>query len=253
MPAIARDIKNLISRKLLRNGDWFREQEELRERFYSRFLTESDVAFDIGANVGNRTVVFSRLSRIVVAVEPQDHCMAVLRRNFGKNPKVKLVAKAVGPQEGRAEMFLCDVNCMSSLSPAWITTVRQSGRFSDLRWERKRTVDVTTLDKLINEFGMPAFIKVDVEGYEYEVMRGLSTPVKALSFEFVPEYLQCCYQCVDHLSTLGTVHFNYSIGESMQFELPSWVGATDIKSNLSQFTYDPAVWGDIYACFENAN
>lgn len=251
--ALGRDIKNFVSRKLRRNGNWFREQEELRTRFYAGFLSENDIAFDVGANMGNRTVVFSRLSRTVIAVEPQDHCLGVLRKQFANNPRVKLIAKAVGPKEGQAEMLLCDVNCMSSLSPTWISTVRRSGRFADLRWERKRTVDVTTLDKLIMEFGMPAFIKIDVEGYEYEVLRGLSRPVKALSFEFIPEYLQCCYQCVDYLSSLGTARFNYSMGESMQLAMPAWVEAAEIKHRLSRFTYDPAVWGDIYACFENAN
>lgn len=248
--ALARDIRNFLNRKLRRNGDWFREQEELRTRFYAGFLDLNDVAFDVGANVGNRTAVFSRLSRTVVAVEPQDHCLAVLRKQFAGNPRVKLVPKAVGPQEGQAEMFLCNVNCMSSLSRAWISTVRRSGRFADLKWERKRTVEVTTLDKLIMEFGLPAFIKVDVEGYEYEVLRGLSRPVKALSFEFVPEYLQGCYQCVDHLSSLGTARFNYSMAESMRLALPAWVEPAEIKHRLSQFTYDPAVWGDIYARFE---
>jgi len=241
-------LKSTLAR--LRRKLSFPEQEELRTMFYAQFMGENDLTFDIGANVGNRTVVFARLSRIVVAVEPQDGCLAVLRNQFGGNPKVKLVHKAVGPQEGQAEIFLCNANCLSSFSPGWIAAVRKSGRFAGLQWSHKHTVGVTTLDKLITQFGMPTFIKIDVEGYEYEVLQGLSRPVKALSFEFVPEYVQYSYRCVDHLSSLGKVRFNYSMGECMQLALPTWVATAELKRRLSQFTYSPAVWGDIYARFD---
>lgn len=250
LSTVSTDLLNSMLAKLRSNRPELREKEELRAAFYAQFMSKNDLTFDVGANVGNRTAVFARLSRTVVAVEPQDRCLAVLRRQFGRNPHVRLVGKAVGPQEGQGEILLCNANTMSSFSPAWVSAVRKSGRFPDLKWEHKRTVTVTTLDKLITEFGLPAFIKIDVEGYEYDVLQGLSQPVKVLSFEFVPEYLQCCYRCVDHLLSLGTVRFNYSMGESMQLALATWVDAAEIKHQLLQFTYPQ--WGDIYVRFEGA-
>jgi FkbM family methyltransferase len=217
--------------RLRQKRSWLREQRELRAiraLFYSRFMGEDDLIFDVGANVGDRTSVFASLSRTVVAVEPQNHCVAILHKQFDGNPKVKLVPKAVGSQEGQAEIFLCNEDSLSSLSPVWIAAVQKSGRFPANEWDRKHTVEVTTLDKLITEFGMPAFIKIDVEGYEYEVLRGLSKPIRALSFEFTPECLQYCYCSL----------------------LSAWVAAEEIKSQLSHFTDEPTAWGDVYARFE---
>ena len=45
-------------------------------------------------------------------------------------------------------------------------------------------VPVTTLDALIERHGVPSFVKVDAEGFEEEVLQGLSRSIKALSFEF---------------------------------------------------------------------
>jgi FkbM family methyltransferase len=225
------------------------EDDAQRYAFYSQFVEKSDVVFDIGANLGNRTRVFRRLARAVVAVEPQDECMANLRKQFGGGRRVKLVKKAVGTQEGLAEMLVCDAGAVSSLSSDWIEAVQTSGRFAGLEWNRKQTVEITTLDRLIDEFGMPSFIKIDVEGYEYEVLSGLTKPVKALSFEFTPEYLSHTFRCIEHLSALGEARFNYSLGETMQLSSPVWVSREQITVLLSQYANDHIVFGDVYARF----
>jgi hypothetical protein len=99
-----------------------------------------------------------------------------------------------------------------------VQAVRDSGGFSEFTWTGKQTIEVTTLDSLIEEFGSPGFIKIDVEGYEFEVLSGLSRPVRALSFEF-PEYLAAASQRVERLCSLGNTEFNYSLGASMKLAL----------------------------------
>ena len=166
------------------------------KEFYSQFISNKDVVFDIGANVGNRTRVFAELADLVVAVEPQYSCMESLQAEFKGNRKVILVREAAGAKEGRG--YLRPSGVLSSLSPSWIDAVKKSGRFSCHSWGDPYPVGITTLDRLIQIFGVPSFVKIDVEGYEPEVLRGLSSPVGALSYEFTPECPVYCDQLCSH-------------------------------------------------------
>jgi FkbM family methyltransferase len=222
-----------------------------RLSFYSQFINSEDTVYDVGANIGNRTKIFRRLAKRVIAIEPQEHCVAVLRRQFSKDSRVNIISKAAGSNLGVAQMFVGNADTLSSLSREWIDAVQQSGRFSHYAWRSQRQVELTTLDQLIAEYGFPSYIKIDVEGYEYEVLRGLSRAVRALSFEFTPEYLDSAFKCVEHLCLLGIFQFNYSVGESMELALPSWVSATQIKAELWKYRDDPSLFGDLYAKCQN--
>jgi FkbM family methyltransferase len=214
--------------------------------FYSQFIGPDDTVFDIGANVGNRTRVFVELAKVVVAVEPQESCMGILQSEFQGNPKVRLVCKAVGAQEGEAKINICPASTISSMSKPWMEAVQKSGRFGGLRWTESQSVGVTTLDRLMQEFGYPSFIKVDVEGYELEVLKGLSKPPQALSYEFTPEYLDDALGCSERLHQIGMQNFNYSLGESMRLELPCWVSREMLAGYLGRYE-DNVTFGDVYA------
>ena len=156
-------------------------------RFYRQFLGPGDVGFDIGAHVGSRVRAWRRLGARVVAVEPQPDCLRVLRLLFGRDPEVTLVPSAVGKTAGRARLGISTATpTVSSMSPDWIDTVAAADSFARVRWDRSIEVDVVTLDELIARHGEPAFCKIDVEGFEIDVLTGLSRPVRALSFEYLP-------------------------------------------------------------------
>jgi len=216
--------------------------------FYSQFLGKDDVAFDVGAFMGSRTRVFADLCRLTIAVEPQPHHAEELRKEFEPGGKVKVVAKALGSAPGSAEMSLNE--SISSLSRGWTDATYESGRFHGRKgWGANGiiTVEITTLEALIGEFGVPAFIKIDVEGYEYEVLKGLLRPVQALSFEFTPfEWLQDAFKCIGYLNHIGMARFNYSLGESMAMELPDWVPSVELAGRLARYR-DNVTFGDIYA------
>jgi FkbM family methyltransferase len=222
-------------------------QNAPRRQLYSQFMGRNDLTFDIGANEGNRTKVFAQLSRKVIAVEPQANCVKSLHAQFNGNAKIIVVPKALGAREGLAEIMIANASGISSLSPTWVQAVQESGRFSEFKWSEKQTVEVTTLDRLVEEFGVPSFIKIDVEGYEFEVLSGLSRPVRGLSFEFTPEYLPAAFRCIETLCSLGDVKFNYSLGESMKLALQDWVPRERITSMLSKYANNIDVFGDVYA------
>ena len=183
------------------------------ERLYAEFVASGDLVFDVGANVGGRVSVFRALGARVVAVEPQSSCIEKLRAEWGDDQQVYIEPVAVAAREGTADLHLADVSTISTLDTSWIDTT-STGRFSDHRWNGIEVVQTTTLDRLIETHGVPAFCKIDVEGFELEAIRGLAQPLAAISFEYTREFDHRVTDCVRHLDDLGMTLFNYSSGES---------------------------------------
>jgi FkbM family methyltransferase len=237
---------------------WFRAKKQAQKwtadddqmlQFYSQFVKPGDVCFDVGANTGNRTKVFLKLAARVVAVEPQDKCARLIESVFGRDKRLTIVRKALGAAEGQAEMRVSNSSTVSSLSGDWIEAVQKSGRFADTSWDTKQPVQLTTLDGLIHEHGLPAFIKIDVEGFEDQVVKGLSQKVKTLSLEFTPEYLRATYNCIEHLRLLGDIRLNYSLGETMRLALDHWIEPQEMVDLLESLKDDRSIFGDVYVTF----
>jgi FkbM family methyltransferase len=199
----------------------------------------------VGANVGDRTAIFVGLGARVVAVEPQAACIEQLQGRFGD--AVRIVPAAVGARPGREELLVANYSTLSTLSRQWTEAVTESGRFTDFSWSERIPVDVTTLDALIDRFGSPDFCKIDVEGYEHEVVRGLSRPIAALSFEFTPELLDSRLECVEHLTRLGMSRFNFSVGETLRLSFRRWMDAAALREFLRSAPRDGVFFGDVYA------
>ena len=231
-------------RKARRFVSSWTDEDQRRFEFYGRLIAPGTTVFDVGANMGNRTKVFLRLNANVVAFEPQRQCAEYLEFSLRRHPRAKLVRKALGAASGTSKMFVSDTHVLSSLSRDWIDATQTSGRFSNHAWNKTQSVEIATLDEMIQTYGCPSFIKIDVEGYEYEVLRGLSTPVDFLSIEFTPEYLDDTLACITHVSTIAKFKFQLSIGESMKFHLDGWVAADQVSETLKQL--ESAVFGDVY-------
>jgi FkbM family methyltransferase len=237
-------------RRLRKSQQAWTPHDDEMVRFYGQFMGRGDVVFDVGANIGNRTRVFARLCRQVVAVEPQSRCVALLTAAFSNEPKVAIVHTALGAAEGTATMNVSVASTVSSMSPEWINAVKASGRFgSEVTWDQTEQVPVTALDKLIERFGVPAFVKIDVEGFEPQVVAGLSRPVNVLSYEFTPERLGDGLAVLDKLASLGPVEANYAQGEEMKLVLPAWVSTEQLKDVLKGFEGNTEMFGDVYVRF----
>ncbi len=218
-----------------------------RLEFYKSLITPLDLVFDVGANMGNRSKIFRAIGAGVVAFEPQTYCATFLSAAFSGDVGFKLVQAALSNTEGKSTMHLSDAHVLSTLDMEWMNRMNQGGRFSN-QWNKTEVVHVTTLNKSIEKFGIPAFIKIDVEGHELNVVKGLSQPIKLLSLEFASESMDNIFKCVDYLDTLASYEYRLSMGESMEFEGSSWSSGSEIKALLEKAKeQDPLVWGDIYA------
>jgi len=216
-----------------------------RIEFYKKILKPGDLVFDVGANVGNRVKVFLDLGCKVIAVEPQQECIIELRKKFGNS--ITIIDKGLGESVGEKTLYLTDVSTIASVSEEWIDNVKQN-RFSQHNWDRQIKIDLTTLDALIGEFGIPKFCKIDVEGYELQVLKGLSKPVPCLSLEYtVPELTNRLLECIQYMNEINKNYkYNYSKGEEMLFELPEFISYTEMVNLIQQDHFQRTGFGDIY-------
>jgi hypothetical protein len=109
---------------------------------------------------------------------------------------------------------------------------------------------MTTLDSAIQRFGVPQYCKIDVEGWELHVLKGLHQPIPLISFEYHQDEgrMQDAYACLDYLNMLTEITVNVASNEKTELVLDEWLKLAmfkdlfekDIK-NRDGFSY-----GDIY-------
>jgi FkbM family methyltransferase len=224
-----------------------RKRAAAMDKIYAQFVNPGELVFDIGAHVGDRVASFRRLGARVVAAEPQRAIIAMLKFLYGRNPAVVIEPVAVGSHAGVTNLMINTVNpTVSTVSEAFIAAAQNAPGWKTQRWTKAVGVETTTLDLLIEKHGVPVFIKIDVEGFEAEVLAGLSRPVKALSFEFTTIQRQVAAACIERCIELGYVKFKGVIGESQVFSHNDWLNGVAIAAWLNGLPHS-ANSGDVYA------
>jgi FkbM family methyltransferase len=190
--------------------------------FYREFLGPGDLAFDVGAHVGSRVRAWRKLGGAGGGRGAPARLRRVLRLLFGRDAEVVIVTDALGAEPGTAQLGVSTATpTVSSMAAGWRDDVAHDASFARVRWDRTVDVAVTTLDALVAEHGEPAFCKVDVEGFELDVLAGLSKPVRALSFEYLPPAHDAALAVLARVEELGDYRYNYSPVETLTWASPS--------------------------------
>jgi FkbM family methyltransferase len=213
--------------------------------FYEPFVRRGDLVFDVGANVGVYSELFSEMGARVVAVEPNPRCCENLRR-LARGCPVYVEECAVGDAPGRANLRICEQSTISTLSNCWYEKSQQSPLHRGANWLGDLEVDIITLDQLAARYGVPTFVKIDVEGYEDHVLRGMSFQPLALTFEFIRWVPEVAMRCLGTAALAGRYRFNYMPGMEMRLAWESWVSAEELRENLDAITGDDE-YGDVLA------
>jgi FkbM family methyltransferase len=217
------------------------------EAFYRQFLQAGDLAFDIGAHVGNRVRVFRRLGARVIAVEPQPDFIAVLRLLYGRDSDVSIEASGVAAEPGQGKLYLSTrTPTVSTFADSWMGDVQTDRRFQRIRWDTEINVSLISLDELIARHGEPQFCKIDVEGFEHEALSGLNQPLAALSFEYIPVAANRAIACVERTSALGEYSYRHSRVETHRWADSGWLEPHAMIALLRSLPSDDRS-GDVYA------
>jgi FkbM family methyltransferase len=207
MPALYFHLRNL-GRKL--TGTRRRQR-----RLFAGLVRPGDLVFDVGANIGEFTGAFRDLGARVVAVEPQPRLSAHLRARFRTDRLVSVVSTAVSDHEGEATLYTTTADALATLEAARANG-GATGAGAELPWNGRITVPLRTLDTIVAEHGVPVLVKIDVEGHEPGVVRGLTTARPSVFFEVNQPGVATV---LDTLAARGYTDFYVREGER-----PHWVG-----------------------------
>ncbi|HKV23439.1 MAG TPA: FkbM family methyltransferase [Candidatus Acidoferrum sp.] len=222
----------------------YQHRMELR-KFYRSFVRPNDLVFDVGAHLGRYAETFADLGATVVSIEPNPQCCAQLR-SLAKIRRVHVENCAAGETAGRTKLKICQDSVMSTVVAEWYEEAKRSPLHRDSIWSESVEVEVVTLDQLATRYGTPSFVKIDAEGYDDHVLRGMSFRPRALSFEYNRLLPAAALRCFQSPILESGYEFNFTPGLELRYASHEWLTRDEMRGRVSEFVGQQE-YGDIFA------
>jgi FkbM family methyltransferase len=165
--------------------------------------------FDIGANIGlftDKCLEMYPECRVIL-IEPNKDLCNFLHEKYKNNKNIKIIERVVASKDDEEiDFFISNADTISTSSLDWINNSRFTNHYI---WMDPIKIKTITIDRLIFDYGKPDLIKVDVEGFEFEVFKGLSNKVNEICFEWAEETFNNTLNSVKLLENLGYNSFGY--------------------------------------------
>jgi len=170
--------------------------------------------FDIGSNIGKWSLANIEKCDKIISIEASPITFSNLVNNC-KNDKIILVNYAVCNNNGNDIIFYqAEIDTLSTINKDWLTN--ETSRFYNHPYTQISCKTIT-IDTLIEQYGLPDLIKIDVEGGEYECISSLTQKVNLICFEWASETNTITIKCIDYLFDLGYKQFYIQDGENYLF------------------------------------
>lgn len=204
-----------------------------------------NLAFDIGSNIGKTVDILRQNFKKVISFEPNPRLVNLLKQNY-ENKNVVVDGRAISFQNGIQEFKISNADTISTLSKDWV----ENSRFSEsYNWNTSIMVETLTLEKAIEEYGVPEYIKIDTEGYEYEILTNFNQflPNTIFSFEWAEEQKDKINQSLIHLKNLGYQNFGFTESDPILFDDQiNWELYENFKLIDRMDSERKSLWGMIY-------
>lgn len=201
--------------------------------------------FDIGTNIGNWSLENLKNCKKIIAVEASPTTYNMLIKNIGSNDKITCLNYAVCNSEKEfIEFYNCSANTLSTINKEWLDS--ENSRFYNQNKYNVIKCKTITIDKLIQDYGLPELIKIDVEGGEFECISSLTQKVNNLCFEWASETNNITFQCIDYLESIGYNEFAIQFEDNYTYRPQFYKNINVVKEHLNKTT-PKKEWGMIWA------
>jgi FkbM family methyltransferase len=200
---------------------------------------QKNLAFDIGCNIGNytRALLTNKFSK-VVSVDPNPFLFM-----NSNDDRVIRVVEACSDKKSTIPFYFSNSHTVSTASKNWVT----NSRFSKQCIWKEYSVPSTTIDDIVSCYGIPDHIKIDVEGYEEQVLKGMSKKYSPeICFEWAEEEGGSALRCVDYLHNLGYTKFGFMLDDTFLKKPEKFYSIDEFKKVFLFVPERKTNWGMIW-------
>jgi FkbM family methyltransferase len=147
--------------------------------FYKKILSPNSLIFDLGANMGDKTHIFSFFSQKLICYEPEKKLFLHLKNRFRKQ-NIKIENKLVSDKNKKISFY--SVLNDEAYSTIFKTNIKAFIHLNNRKIIKKNILS-TTLNSEILKYGVPDYIKIDCEGAEKVILKNLKYKINIISFE----------------------------------------------------------------------